>query len=132
MVGLYKYDATTEEELSFEEGDTLTLYEQDDPDWFLVGNGTHVGFVPGNYIEVITYMEPFLYPDSTLLFSNPPSLINSLYVALLCFNHSYRTWITRLLQDRPDMQRQSNHKSNTRKKTQPSRITTMNRNKQSQ
>ncbi|KAF9129268.1 cytoskeletal protein binding protein, partial [Linnemannia schmuckeri] len=51
VVGLYKYDATTEEELSFEEGDTLTLYEQDDPDWFLVGNGTRVGFVPGNYIE---------------------------------------------------------------------------------
>ncbi|KAF9191117.1 cytoskeletal protein binding protein [Haplosporangium sp. Z 11] len=52
VAGLYKYDATTEEELSFEEGDTLTLYEQDDPDWFLVGNGAQVGFVPGNYVEV--------------------------------------------------------------------------------
>lgn len=49
---MYKYEATTEEELSFEEGDALTLYEQDDPDWFLVGNGTHVGFVPANYVEV--------------------------------------------------------------------------------
>ncbi|KAI1306540.1 cytoskeletal protein binding protein [Mortierella claussenii] len=51
VVGLYKYDATTEEELTFEEGDALTLYEQDDPDWLLVGNATHVGFVPGNYVE---------------------------------------------------------------------------------
>ncbi|KAF8924998.1 cytoskeletal protein binding protein [Dissophora ornata] len=51
VVGLYKYEATTEEELSFEEGEALTLYEQDDPDWFLVGNGTNVGFVPGNYVE---------------------------------------------------------------------------------
>jgi hypothetical protein len=54
VVGLYKYDATTEEELAFEEGETLTLYEQDDPDWFLVGNDTQVGFVPGNYVEVMT------------------------------------------------------------------------------
>ncbi|KAG0002828.1 cytoskeletal protein binding protein [Entomortierella chlamydospora] len=52
VVGLYQYEATTEEELTFEEGDELTLYEQDDPDWFLVGNGTQVGFVPGNYVEV--------------------------------------------------------------------------------
>ncbi|KAF9360983.1 cytoskeletal protein binding protein [Mortierella sp. AD094] len=51
VVGLYQYEATTEEELTFEEGDELTLYEQDDPDWFLVGNGTQVGFVPGNYVE---------------------------------------------------------------------------------
>ncbi|KAF9358711.1 cytoskeletal protein binding protein [Mortierella sp. NVP85] len=50
--GLYKYEAATEEELTIEEGDTLTLYERDDPDWFLVGNGSQVGFVPRNYVEV--------------------------------------------------------------------------------
>ncbi|KAK3816578.1 MAG: hypothetical protein J3Q66DRAFT_388707 [Benniella sp.] len=49
--GLYRYEATTQE-LAFEQGDTLTLYEQDDPDWFLVGNGFQVGFVPRSYVEV--------------------------------------------------------------------------------
>ncbi|KAF9358710.1 cytoskeletal protein binding protein [Mortierella sp. NVP85] len=50
--GLYRYEAATEEELTIEQGDTLTLYERDDPDWFLVGNGSQVGFVPRNYVEV--------------------------------------------------------------------------------
>ncbi|KAG0222389.1 cytoskeletal protein binding protein [Actinomortierella wolfii] len=57
VVGLYKYEATNEEELTFDEGDVLVLYEQDDPDWFLVGNGTNVGFVPGNYVEVTAGQE---------------------------------------------------------------------------
>ncbi|KAF9358706.1 cytoskeletal protein binding protein [Mortierella sp. NVP85] len=52
VLGLYRYEAATEEELTIEEGDTLALYKQDDPDWFLVGNGSHVGFVPRNYVEV--------------------------------------------------------------------------------
>jgi hypothetical protein len=52
VLGLYRYDAATEGELTFEEGETLALYEQDDPDWFLVGNGSHVGFVPRNHVEV--------------------------------------------------------------------------------
>ncbi|KAK3816514.1 MAG: hypothetical protein J3Q66DRAFT_440933 [Benniella sp.] len=51
-LGLYSYEAVTEKELTFEEGDTLTLYEQDDPIWLLVGNGSQVGFVPRNYVEV--------------------------------------------------------------------------------
>ncbi|KAF9943744.1 cytoskeletal protein binding protein, partial [Modicella reniformis] len=63
VLGLYKYDATTEEELAFEEGDTLTLYEQDDPDWFLVGNGSHVGFVPGNYVESSAGQESHSHDD---------------------------------------------------------------------
>ncbi|KAK3816501.1 MAG: SH3 domain-containing protein [Benniella sp.] len=50
--GLYRYEAATEEELTIKKGDTLTLYEQDDPDWFLVGKGSHVGFVPRNYVEI--------------------------------------------------------------------------------
>ncbi|KAF9361688.1 cytoskeletal protein binding protein [Mortierella sp. NVP85] len=51
VLGLYRYEAVTLE-LAFEQGDTLTLYEQDDPDWFLVGNGSQVGFVPKSYVEV--------------------------------------------------------------------------------
>ncbi|KAK3807308.1 MAG: hypothetical protein J3Q66DRAFT_418397 [Benniella sp.] len=35
VLGLYSYEAATEE-LTFEQGDTLTLYEQDNPDWLLV------------------------------------------------------------------------------------------------
>lgn len=131
MVGLYKYDATTEEELSFEEGDTLTLYEQDDPDWFLVGNGTHVGFVPGNYIEVIANTEPFIIQTQLCYVRSCFHLLTR--STLLCSDQSYRPWVIRLLLDRPDMNRQSNHKSNTRRNTQLNRITsTMNRNKQSQ
>jgi hypothetical protein len=42
----------TEEELTLEKEDMLTLYEQDDQDWLLVGNGSQVGFVPRNYVEV--------------------------------------------------------------------------------
>ena len=83
MVGLYKYDATTEEELSFEEGDTLTLYEQDDPDWFLVGNGTHVGFVPGNYIEVKTDTGPFFIQTQLCYFRIRLLLLTR--STLLCF-----------------------------------------------
>lgn len=131
MVGLYKYDATTEEELSFEEGDTLTLYEQDDPDWFLVGNGTHVGFVPGNYIEVKKDVRDLTATPYSLF---PPFLNSQLSPSLyLLPNRSYLAWFTRLLQDRADIHRQSNHKSITRKNTQLSRITNiMNRNKLSQ
>ncbi|KAK3816504.1 MAG: hypothetical protein J3Q66DRAFT_432163 [Benniella sp.] len=57
ILGLYRYEAATEEELTIEEGDTLTLYEQDDPDWFLAGNGSHVGFVPKTYVEVSARQE---------------------------------------------------------------------------
>ncbi|KAK3816511.1 MAG: hypothetical protein J3Q66DRAFT_342664 [Benniella sp.] len=52
VIGLYSYKPTTEEYLTLEKGDTLTLYEQDDQDWLLVGNGSQVGFVPRNYVEV--------------------------------------------------------------------------------
>ncbi|KAK3816544.1 MAG: hypothetical protein J3Q66DRAFT_388678, partial [Benniella sp.] len=51
VLGLYRYEAATEEELTIEEGNTFALYEQDDPDWLLVGNGSHVGFVPRNHVE---------------------------------------------------------------------------------
>jgi len=40
------------------------LYEQDDPDWFLVGNGSQVGFVPGNYVEV-THRAPCVQESSS-------------------------------------------------------------------
>lgn len=128
MVGLYKYDATTEEELSFEEGDKLTLYEQDDPDWFLVGNGTHVGFVPGNYIEVTRIYGTLLQLRTVCvrLFLTPTLSLFFLIARIF-------TWFTRPLQDRADKHRQSNHKSNMRKNTQLSRITIiMNRSRLSQ
>ena len=122
MVGLYKYDATTEEELSFEEGDTLTLYEQDDPDWFLVGNGTHVGFVPGNYIEVNNRI---LHDKNELL---QPSIAIGILSKLT--SQSFVSFLTRLLQNRTDKHRLSRHKSNTRKNIQLNRTTnTMNKNK---
>ncbi|KAF9361689.1 cytoskeletal protein binding protein [Mortierella sp. NVP85] len=70
VLGLYSYEAATEEELTFEQGDTLTLYEQDDPDWFLVGNGFQVGFVPRSYVEEINKSEKKKKKKGRLAVSN--------------------------------------------------------------
>lgn len=50
---LYDYDKQTEEELSFKEGETFSVFDMNDPDWLLVGDAanTSFGFVPSNYIE---------------------------------------------------------------------------------
>lgn len=59
---LYDYTAQQDEELSFQEDDVMILYENDDPDWFLVKakNGT-IGLVPSNYIEEVTKESLFFF-----------------------------------------------------------------------
>jgi hypothetical protein len=38
--------------LSFKEDEDLTLYEKDDPDWFVVENSKgEIGLAPSNYVE---------------------------------------------------------------------------------
>ena len=55
VVALYDYAEVqnANEELVFHEGDVFSLYDDRDPDWFLVKNSKtgEVGFVPGNYVE---------------------------------------------------------------------------------
>ncbi|KAI8341915.1 hypothetical protein BC941DRAFT_369299 [Chlamydoabsidia padenii] len=52
---IFDYQAQQEEELSFHEDDILVLYENDDPDWFLVKSREgHIGLAPSNYIETIS------------------------------------------------------------------------------
>lgn len=47
---LYDYDKQTEEELTFKEGDALTVYDDSDSEWLLVcRGGDEYGFVPANY-----------------------------------------------------------------------------------
>jgi hypothetical protein len=50
----YDYEAQQEEEVSFAEGDTMVLYDKDDPDWYLVKleNG-EIGLAPSNYVEEV-------------------------------------------------------------------------------
>jgi hypothetical protein len=50
----YDYTAQQEEEVSFVEGDTMVLYDKDDPDWYLVKleNG-EIGLAPSNYVEEV-------------------------------------------------------------------------------
>ncbi|RMY79236.1 hypothetical protein D0863_00166 [Hortaea werneckii] len=48
---LYDYSKQTDEELSFEEGTQLEVYDESDPDWTLVGSRGQYGFAPAIYIE---------------------------------------------------------------------------------
>ena len=49
---MYEYTRQTDEELSFSEDATLSVYDTSDPDWILVGLDGEFGFVPANYIDM--------------------------------------------------------------------------------
>jgi len=48
--GLYDYTATCDTELTFRQGDTLTITEQDDSGWWYAELNGQAGFVPSNYV----------------------------------------------------------------------------------
>ncbi|KAI9009502.1 hypothetical protein BC832DRAFT_369645 [Gaertneriomyces semiglobifer] len=48
---IYPYDAATDDELSFPEGATLTVYDTSDPDWWFAKYENQVGLVPKTYVE---------------------------------------------------------------------------------
>lgn len=50
--GLFDYAATCDTELSFKEGDILTITEQDESGWWYAEVDGRAGFVPQNYVEV--------------------------------------------------------------------------------
>ena len=47
---LYDYEARTDEELSFFEGVTVLVYEDDDPEWWFARIDNDAGLVPANYL----------------------------------------------------------------------------------
>jgi len=51
--GLWDYDATDNEELTFKEGDTISVLEQQDESWWVgINNRTRqIGMLPSNYVE---------------------------------------------------------------------------------
>ncbi|KYR00589.1 hypothetical protein DLAC_02608 [Tieghemostelium lacteum] len=51
--GLYDYEAGCDTELSFHEGDILTVTEQDSSGWWFAELNGASGFVPQNYVEQI-------------------------------------------------------------------------------
>jgi len=51
--GLYDYSATCDTELTFREGDILSVSEQDDSGWWYAELNGKAGFVPNNYVELI-------------------------------------------------------------------------------
>jgi len=50
---LYDYEATNDTELSFTEGDILTITERDDSGWWFAELNGQTGFVPNNYVSVV-------------------------------------------------------------------------------
>lgn len=52
MKAIYDYQPQSIEEVEFKEDEVLALYENDDPDWFVVekSNGD-IGLAPSNYVE---------------------------------------------------------------------------------
>ncbi|KAK7115608.1 osteoclast-stimulating factor 1-like [Littorina saxatilis] len=57
---MYTYEAQHQDELSFEEGDTLYILEQKDKDWWKAKCGRNSGLIPSNYVEENT--ESIDYP----------------------------------------------------------------------
>ena len=50
---LYSYDATNSDELSFSEGDELSIVDRGDSDWWKAERGGVVFIVPAAYLETV-------------------------------------------------------------------------------
>ena len=61
----YDYDATAEGELSVKEDQLLLVFGPEEDGWLLVQDkdGGKVGYVPGNYIEVSSFLSPLTVVD---------------------------------------------------------------------
>ncbi|XP_065337231.1 osteoclast-stimulating factor 1-like [Cloeon dipterum] len=58
---LYAYTAQSADELTFQEGDVLYVFDQiTDPNWWKAKCGSNIGLIPSNYVETCT--EEVLYP----------------------------------------------------------------------
>lgn len=57
---MYNYDAQQDDELTFEEGDTLYILDMSNKDWWKAKCGGKTGLIPSNYVEENT--ESIDYP----------------------------------------------------------------------
>eukprot|EP00005_Dracoamoeba_jomungandri_P003901 CAMPEP_0174259198 /NCGR_PEP_ID=MMETSP0439-20130205/8061_1 /TAXON_ID=0 /ORGANISM="Stereomyxa ramosa, Strain Chinc5" /LENGTH=148 /DNA_ID=CAMNT_0015342993 /DNA_START=31 /DNA_END=477 /DNA_ORIENTATION=- len=48
---LYDYDGLTDDELSFREGDVLSIEEKDTSGWWKASIGAKNGWIPANYVQ---------------------------------------------------------------------------------
>ena len=81
MKAQYDYDAAAQGELSLKEDQTLLVFGDEEDGWLLVQekDGGKVGYVPGNYVEVISIVPYHLQPCSEYACS----LVRSLILPLL-------------------------------------------------
>lgn len=49
---LYSYDATSDEEHSFDEGSTVTVVDTSDASWWKAEKDGRIGLVPATYLEL--------------------------------------------------------------------------------
>lgn len=56
---MFPYEAQTAEEISFQEGEVLFIYEKDDPSWWLARGTGKIGIIPSNYIEEVQFCLSF-------------------------------------------------------------------------
>ncbi|KAM4522079.1 tyrosine-protein kinase FRK [Odontesthes bonariensis] len=73
-VALYDYSARTEEDLSFNTGDTLEALDKSSGDWWVAKALTGVsaskqGYIPANYVALVESVdaEPWYFPDTKRL-----------------------------------------------------------------
>lgn len=52
-LGLYDFDAETDTELSFREGEYLWIHSRQFPGWFLGEIAGATGLVPENYVQIL-------------------------------------------------------------------------------
>lgn len=50
---IYSYTAGNADEMSFEEGDELTIVDKSDGDWWKAEQGGVISIVPAAYLEVV-------------------------------------------------------------------------------
>lgn len=67
MKAQYDYDATAQGELSLKEEQTLLVFGEEEDGWLLVQekDSGKVGYVPGNYVEVVPHHT--FTPNSALI-----------------------------------------------------------------
>lgn len=51
-VALYDFDPTNDGEIGLQEGDSIVVLDQSDPDWTKIQVNGNEGYVPRNYIEI--------------------------------------------------------------------------------
>ncbi|KAG8932121.1 hypothetical protein FRC01_000235 [Tulasnella sp. 417] len=70
---LYAYSATTPEEMSFSEGDTLDIIDRSEADWWKTEKEGSVLIVPASYLELHENLPPISFDDPGEVSISPPN-----------------------------------------------------------